>query len=170
MGKVWTKDAEREQLRKIAELIDETEPGSYIRMSFSGIIAMCEQNIAEDACNNMPDRLEIREKRIAELEAQLRNKDSECGNKILKLEYEIDTLDAETEKLMGQIADRDLLIESKDRQIADLRKQAEEWEQNSHDAGDLYAELEQECAEKDAEIIRLKAEIYDLMRGAKNNG
>lgn len=167
MGKVWTKDAEREQLRKIAELIDETEPGSYIRMSFSGIIAMCEQNIAEDACNNMIDRLEIREKRIAELEEKLRMKDAECSAKLLRIEHENDALDAETERLMATIHDRDLIIESKDRQIADLRKQAEEWEQNSHDAGDLYAELEAECAEMQNEIIRLKAELYDYMKGVR---
>ena len=43
-----------------------------------------------------------------------------------------------------------------------LRKLSAEWEQNAHDAGDLYCELEEECKQKDAEIIRLRAEIVRM--------
>lgn len=50
---MWTKEQEREQLRKIVALIEETGVGSYISMSFSGIPEMCERNIAEDSANNI---------------------------------------------------------------------------------------------------------------------
>ena len=144
MGKVWTKDAEREQLRKIAELIEETECGSYIRMAFAGCVKMAEENIEFDFANSYPDQIEFKDKQNAEM-----------GEKLLKLEHEnqamithLDEKDAEIEKLNH-------LLESK-------KIEAEKLEQNAHDAGEMYAELEQECAEKDAEIIRLRAEIVRM--------
>lgn len=43
-----------------------------------------------------------------------------------------------------------------------LRKLVAEWEQNAHNAGELYCELEEECRAKSQEITRLRAEIMRM--------
>ena len=71
--KIWTKDAEREQLRKIAELIEETDADSYIRMAFCGCVKLAEENIEYDFGNSFPDMLDFRAKQIAEMTEEIVN-------------------------------------------------------------------------------------------------
>lgn len=144
MGKVWTKDAEREQLRKIAELIEETECGSYIRMAFAGCVKMAEENIEFDFANSYPDQIDFKDKQNAEM-----------GDRLLKLEHNCDAM-SETIKA------KDAEIEKLGHMLESKKIEAEKWEQNAHEAGELYCELEKECKQKDAEIIRLRAEIVRM--------
>ena len=139
MRVIWTKDMEREQLRKIQALIDETEPNSYIRFAFAGCVRMAEENIEFDFCNSFPDMIEYRDKK---LEDALRDAE-EKKNRVAKLEQRVSEMEAE---------------------IAVLKEERDNWENEADDAGRLYVCLETECQEKDTEIVRLKAELYDYMR------
>ena len=152
-----TKAEERKILEQIVELIQSTPTDSYIRSAFSGVPEYAVRNIDDDAAYNPVEERDMWEKRYNDLSAEM-------GKKLLKLEHENQALqthiDEATEELtmwenrysdMCGIADRNA-------------ESAEEWEQNAHEAGDLYCELEKECAKKDMEIMRLKAEIYDLRK------
>ena len=154
-------------LEQIEKLIDHAGADSYIRMTFAGVPEVCRNNIVNDF-GDIPVRdLEEERKRHEDV---LRIKDAECGQKLLKLEHERDVLQKHVENLNAEIEKLGHMCESKDKQLAECRRDAEGWERNAHDAGELYCELEKECAEKDAEIMRLKAELYDYMKGAKSNG
>lgn len=148
-----TKAEEREQLRKIERLIMETEDGSYIRMAFAGCVKLAEENIEYDFGNSYPDIVEYKVKEIV--------RQSET---IINLEHDLDVSERKIEELENRISTLVHLCDSKDAQIADTKRLADEWEQNAHDAGEMYCELERECAEKCAENMRLKAEIYDLRK------
>lgn len=162
MGKIWTKDAEREQLRKIVALIEETEIGSYIRMSFSGIPEMCEQNITEDSANNMPDAVAFREKQIAELQNQRNEAVNNALEKLHRLEHENSALEDNLRKTADQLDQYKQIVHNQSEKIGQLSEELCE-------ASDTLAIRTKLLDEKDEEIMRLKAELYDYMKGAKNN-
>lgn len=145
-----TKAEERKILEQIVDLIQSTPMDSYIRSAFSGVPEYAVRNIDDDAAYNPVEERDMWEDRYHEKVAELRKKEEECGQRLLKLEHENQALQTH-------------LDEAED-QIIVLKRDCENWEQNAHEAGDLYCELEKECAEKDIEIIRLKAEIYDLRK------
>lgn len=154
------KQEELRILEQIEKLIAEAGEDSYIRMTFAGVPEICRRNIENDF-GDIPvrDLEELRERK----DAELRMKDAECGAKLLKLEHENQALQTHLDEAQEKL------------KLAE--KQAEEWENSSHAAGDLYCELEAECklkdeciaenekriAEHDAEIIRLKAKLFDYM-------
>ena len=148
------KERERNVLEQIRKLL---EPTYYCKTALWDALDYAERNIDDDASYNPVEEINT-------AYAQNLRKDAEYGQKLLKLEHENNAMaenlkakDAEIEKL-GHICD------SQKVRIDELLAERDEWEQNAHDAGELYAELEAECAEKDAEIMRLKAEIYDLRK------
>ena len=162
MGKIWTKDAEREQLRKIVALIEETDCGSYIRMSFSGIPELCERNITEDAANNMPDAVAYREKQIAELQNQRNEAVNNAIEKIHLLEHENSALEDNLKRTADQLDQYKAIVHGQSEKIGQLSEELCE----AANTLDIRTKM---LAEKDAEIMRLKAELYDYMKGAKNN-
>jgi len=132
-----TKAEELKILEAIEGLILEAGPDSYIRMTFAGVPEICRRNI-EDDFGDIPvqDLDDVRKL----LDAEQRRHD------------ETKRMLAESQKMC-----KDALDEN-DR----LRKLADEWENNAHDAGELYCKLEDECAEMTAEIRKLKAEIVRM--------
>lgn len=161
MGKVWSKDAEREQLRKIRELIEETEVGSYIRMSFSGICEMCAQNIENDFADNMPELLEDRDEEIRNLRQKCVNSDAKHGETILRLEHERDCL---ADKVKSQDAEIQKLGHLLDSKVAECEKLKEERDAMA-DSLDDCATIEEENTQ---EITRLKALLFDYMEKEMN--
>ena len=168
-----TKAEELKILEAIEELILEAGPDSYIRRTFAGIPEICKQNIESDFWISPVEELD--EERERHMKA-----DVEHGNRLLNVERERDILRQAVENKDAEIATLNHLLDS-------MRKTADEWEQNAHDAGEMYCGLEAECAELSAEVRKLKAEIvrmrmermteddmaelYDTtMKGAKNNG
>jgi len=148
--KLWTKDAEREQLRKIAELIDETEPGSYIRMAFAGCVRMAEENIEYDFANSYPELLEYKDKQIVELEQ------AKCDAR----EYRASTekvLDDMTEELTMWKNKHTDSVEHYEKIIAENNGKIAELRRDIAGCEDCNKELREQ-------IIRLKAEIYDWER------
>ena len=151
--KTWTKDAEREQLRKIAELIEETEANSYIRFAFAGCVKMAEENIEYDFANSYPDLIEFKDKQISEFRRdaegmQERIKELEQAKKDAR-EYR-----ASAESVIDNMQEE---ITGWKNKFSDAVSLADEWENNAHD-------MANQLSHKDAEIQRLKAELYDYMR------
>ena len=163
MSKLWTKDAEREQLRKIEALIEETEVGSYIRMAFSGCVEMARNNIEFDFGDSYPDKIAQLENAYNMLEGKMNAENVEHGKTLKAVEYDRDTTRQYAEQLEERITTLEKLNESQKCEIEKLGHMCEEWERNAHDAGDLYCALEAECANKDDQIIALKAKLYDYI-------
>ena len=124
-------------LEQIEKLIDHAGADSYIRMTFAGVPEICRRNI-EDDFGNIPvqDLEDVRKL----LDAEQRRHD-ETKRQL-----------AEAQKIAKDAMDqRDKLLAERD-----------EWEQNAHDAVELYCKLEDECAELTAEVRKLKAEIVRM--------
>ena len=157
-----TKAEERKVLEQVRNLISGTE---LVKKAFEGVLELAEENISCDFWLSFPDKLECE-----------RKENAEHGKRLLEVEHERDVLRQAVENKDAEIATLNHLLDS-------TQKNADEWEQNAHDAGDLYCELEKECSQKileirnlKAEIVRMKlermtdveyAELYEKMEGAK---
>ena len=132
-----TKAEERKILEQIVDLIQSTPMDSYIRSAFSGVPEYAVRNIEDDAAYNPVEERDMWEERF---------------NVESRMHDETKRQLAEAQKIAKDAMDqRDKLLAERD-----------EWEQNAHDAGDLYCELEKECSQKILEIRNLKAEIVRM--------
>ena len=132
-----TKAEELKLLEQIDALIKSADAGDYIPTTFSGIVEVCRRNIENDfgviPVQDMEEYLEARDAEIRKHE--------------------------ETKRML---ADTQKALKEAQYENERVRKLADEGEKNAHDVGRLYAGLEgleDQCAEKDAEIVRLRAEI-----------
>lgn len=132
-----TKEQELKLLEQIDALIKSADEVDYIPMTFAGIVNVCRNNIENDF-GIIP---------VQDMETYLEARDAE-----IRAHDQTKRMLAEAQKMCKEAMDEN------DR----LRKLAAEWEQNAHDAGDLYCKLEDECAELSAEVRKLKAEIVRM--------
>ena len=143
-----TKSEELKLLEQIEGLILSAGADSYIGDTFAGVVEICRNNIVNDFGDFPVYDLDMERKRRAD--------DNRIhGENLLKVEHERDCL---ADSLKAKDAEIEKLGHLLDSKVAEC----ENWEQNAHDAGEMYCRLEEEIKAKDAEIIRLKAEIYDL--------
>lgn len=132
-----TKAEELKLLEKIAGLIAESGKDSYIAMTFDGIVDVCRQNIENDFGNEPVRDLDL-----------------------LRMDYDAERQMHDQTK--RQLAEAQKMCKEAMDENEHLRKLVAEWEQNAHDAGDMYCELEEECRAKSQEITRLRAEIMRM--------
>ena len=153
-----TKAEELIIVAKIEDLIAEAGADSYIRMTFAGICDICRRNI-EDDFGDQP----VRDLDLLRLDYDAERQMHDQTKHLL----------AESQKMCKEALDEN----------ERLRKLVAEWEQNAHDAGEMYCGLEEEIKTQNAEITRLRAEIvrmklermtdveyaelYEKMEGAK---
>ena len=137
------KNGELKILGKIEELIASAGEGSYISMTFAGVPDICRRNIENDWGDSPVRDMEEEQKRNHQKEAEMF--------------VRIEELEQQAED--AQKAYKDALDENES-----LRNIVTELKQNAFDAGKMYCGLAEEVNTKDAEIIRLKAEIYDLQK------
>ena len=96
----------------------------------------------------------------AEMQELLMRKDAECGQKILRLEHENQALQTHLDEATENLEKYKDICHNQSGKIAEM--------QASLDAcGDCMMDNEKYIAELEAEIVRLKAEVYDLERKAK---
>lgn len=131
------KAEELKLLDQIDELIKSADVGDYIPMTFAGVVEVCKRNIENDFGDSPVE---------------------DCANMRVALDAERRAHD-ETKRML---ADAQKALEEALDLNDRMRKTADEWEQNAHDAGDLYCELEEECRAKSQEITRLRAEIMRM--------
>ena len=148
-----TKQQEREALDKIRKIVEQLGPDSYLATAFEGCFDLAAENIDNDWACSMADRARRAEKRAEELEDKLAEsvKDYEAAHAAAHAVAE--EKDAEIEKLKTRI--QELLEDSKRgcESIGELATRAGE------------AQRRAEAAE--AEVIQLKAKLYDLLVAGK---
>ena len=132
-----TKAEELKLLEQIDALIKSADAGDYIPMTFAGIVEVCRRNI-EDDFGNIPVQ------------------DAEDARNLLHAE------ERRHDETKRQLAESQKMCKEALDENERLRKLSAEWEQNAHDAGEMYCGLEAECAELSAENRKLKAEIVRM--------
>ena len=132
-----TKAEELKLLEQIDALIKSADAGDYIPMTFAGIVDVCRRNIEDDFGDSPVNDLELERERF---HAESRMHD------------ETKRMLADAQKALREA------IDENDK----LRKTADEWEQNAHDAGEMYCGLEEEIKTQNMEITRLRAEIVRM--------
>lgn len=144
-----TKQQERDALAKIRQIVDTLGPESYLATAFEGCFDLAAENIENDWGCSMADRVRRAEKRAAELEYKLTEsvKDYEAAHAAAHAVAE--EKDAEIAKLKAQL--------TKMQETA--RWNGQRCDEEATAAGE--AQRRAEAAE--AEVIRLKAKLYDYM-------
>lgn len=143
---MMTKEQEK---AKVQEIFESLEKGSYIEMTLRGADKEILQNIENDsACNIIEDRDNLWE-RATDLE-----------NKIKEITLKNSKEETQTTKLLDSIAkERDQWLEG----CQKWKMKAEELDHKNDILLKQAETLESELEEKDLEIVKLKAKLYDMM-------
>lgn len=147
-----TKDQERKALEEIRKIVESLGEDSYIETAFEGCFEIAQENIDNDWACSMKDRAETAEHEV------------ECLNKkIVELQEE---LDEDQKNFDGWRA----LCQKNQDEIAGLWKKEDELrealkaEQEKNMNADVSNGLkDDEIAGLKAEIVKLKAKLYDLI-------
>ena len=156
-----TKAEERKVLAQIVALIDSTPADSYISMAFRGVPEYAERNIADNAGYNPVDERNMWEQRAYEKDCELQK---------LRAEFEQAKQDNREYR-----ASTDKVIDDMDEELTMWKNKhtdsVEHYEKIISENNGKIAEMRRDIAgceecnkELRNEIIRLKAEIYDLER------
>lgn len=140
-----TKAQEKEVLKKISELIESTGKDSYIATAFAGCVADAEANIEDDAAYSWQDRACSTEKKWHEAlkEAEIAKERAKAQDiRADEANHRAHTAEVRADHLQGEINRRDEAIIKLSDNLIEQQKQAEQ---------------------QAAEIISLKAKLYDLI-------
>ena len=151
-----TKDQEREALEKIKAILDTLGPDSYVGTAFEGCIEDAEENIENDFACSMKQKVEA----VVVENTRLKEKVKELEDKLAESEKDYETI--------NKVANE--MINEKDAEIASLKAQvsslAETGRWNAERCDEVRSEardLQQRAEKAEAEVVRLKAKLYDYM-------
>lgn len=143
-----TKAEEYKALEQIKKIVSALGADSYIAIAFEGCFEVAEGNIDNDFACSMKQRAES-----AERQAQQKIKEAEASK-------------AEVKRLEGINKEMRRDLEGTEQTLANERKQnAEEISRLNGIISECHRDLEgtgQQIADLKSEIIRLKAQVYDL--------
>lgn len=138
-----TKQQERDTLEKIRKMVEQLGPDSYLATTFEGCFDLAAENIDNDWACSMADRARNAEKRVAELEDEL----SEAAHAVAEEK------DAEIAKLKDQL-----------KQVQETAR----WNgQRCDEEATAAGEAQRRAEAAEAEVIQLKAKLYDLLVAGK---
>lgn len=148
-----TKQQERDALEKIRKIVEQLGPDSYLATTFEGCFDLAAENIDNDWACSMADRARRAEKRAAELEDKLAEsvKDYEAAHAAAHAVAE--EKDAEIAKLKAQ------LEQSKREEDAEINGNVQ--------LIDVARKAKHRAEAAEAEVIQLKAKLYDLLVAGK---
>ena len=162
-----TKQQEREALDKIRKIVEQLGPDSYLATTFEGCFDLAAENINTDWACSMADRARRAEKRAEE--AEEKRIEAELGYNRL-----VDKL-AEAEKdYEAAHAAAHAVAEEKDAEIAQLKAQLAQMQETARWNGQrcdeeatAAGEAQRRAEAAEAEVIQLKAKLYDLLVAGK---
>lgn len=133
-----TKEQERKALEKIRKIVEELGSGSYIATACAGCFEIAEENIENDFADSMKARAEAAKAELASYKS-----------KAAKLEQDATEKNAEIASLKSELESaREIAIHN-----------AKQYDEARSDIG----EYQRRAEEAEAEVIRLKAKLYDYM-------
>lgn len=140
---MMTKQQEREALERIRNILADAGADSYIGMAFAGCVEDAESNIENDWALSMAGRWQSAEQKLEAVKA------------------EADGLRAEREALRAELDKYSVDVEK-------LRKSAEALNSRRSEERAALERAQSRADAAEAEIIRLKAKLYDFMTAAKD--
>lgn len=179
-----TKDQEREALEKIKAIVEALGPDSYIGIALDGCFEIAERNIENDfACSMKQSLLHYSEEndklraQVKELEEKLHQEIGEHQDVLTQLRIARGDIENLREALAESEKDYEaaheaahLVADEKDAEIASLKAQvsslAETGRWNAERCDEVRSEawdLQKRAEKAEAEVIRLKAKLYDYM-------
>lgn len=155
MGK--TKAEEYEALIQIRRILKDFDPeDSYIGKAFEGCVEQAKQNIDNDWMFSFRSRYENRDRDAAKLDEIL----TKTTDKLRESEEARVDLVKELNQKDDTIARYIDVVQGKDREISRLKVVRDE---TYKDLEDKLEEEHQKLEKSQAEIIRLKAKLYDMI-------
>ena len=144
-----TKEQERKALEQIRKIVAGLGEGSYIATALDGMFEDAEENIENDFALSWKDRAQTAERRLAELTTDYNRQISEMSARRVEAENKL----ADVEKmLIDARAARDK-----------AEKENDEWRIAYNAEADEHTNAKATIAKQEAEIIRLKAKLYDMI-------
>ena len=151
-----TKDQEREALEKIKAILDTLGPDSYVGTAFEGCLEIAEENIENDFACSMKQRVEA----VVVENTRLKEKVKELEDKLAESEKDYEAAHA-TAHLVAD--EKDAEIQRLKTQVQELSEKLASAEEALEDANEEAGSAEARSGEAQAEIVRLKAKLYDYM-------
>ena len=140
---MMTKQQEREALERIKNILADAGADSYIGMAFAGCVEDAESNIENDWALSMAGRWQNAERKLEAVKA------------------EADGLRAEREAMRAE-------LDKYNAEVEKLRKSAENLNSRRSEEHTALERAQSRADATEAEIIRLKAKLYDFMTAAKD--
>lgn len=151
-----TKEQERKALAQIRKIVESLGEGSYIGTAFEGCFEIAEENIENDFACSMKQRAESAEKEAAILK-----------DKLTESEKDYEAAHAAAHEISEQ---KDTIIENLNQRVSQLEARRDELLKEVKDGADTavqhwnkFREQEDRADRAEAEIIKLKAKLYDLL-------
>lgn len=151
-----TKDQEREALEKIKAILDTLGPDSYVGTAFEGCLEIAEENIENDFACSMKQRVEA----VVVENTRLKEKVKELEDKLAESEKDYEAARAAAHLVADE---KDAEIQRLKAQVQELSEKLASAEEALEDANEEAGNAEARSGEAQAEIIRLKAKLYDYM-------
>ena len=151
-----TKDQEREALEKIKAILDTLGPDSYVGTAFEGCLEIAEENIENDFAFSMKQRVEAA---VVE-NSRLKERVKELEDKLAESEKDYEAAHAAAHLVADE---KDAEIQRLKTQVQELSEKLASAEEALEDANEEAGNAEARSGEAQAEIIRLKAKLYDYM-------
>lgn len=148
-----TKAQEREALKKIVTIVEEVGgTDSYLGMTFEGCFGMAAENITNDFADSYKGRWERALKTIEELKLEK----AEWSSEETILQTRIEDAEARADKAETNYNNAKDHIHNQNKEIMELRAEMDGAHKAAEDAEARAAQLE-------AENMKLKAMLFDLM-------
>ena len=140
-----TKDDERKALDKIRKIVEGLGKDSYVATAFEGCFGIAEDNINNDMACSMKQRYEMADRDAWTVQEEVAN----ARARIKELESELEQKDQKIEELASRVR---TTKEERDEMVFEV-----------DNLTNIKERHEEELAQKDAEILKLKARLYDLL-------
>ena len=151
-----TKDQEREALEKIKAILDTLGLDSYVGTAFEGCLEIAEENIENDFAFSMKQRVEAA---VVE-NSRLKERVKELEDKLAESEKDYEAAHAAAHLVADE---KDAEIQRLKTQVQELSEKLASAEEALEDANEEAGSAEARSVEAQAEIVRLKAKLYDYM-------
>ena len=147
-----SKEQERKALAQIKKIVDSLGEDSYIATAFEGCFEDAEYNIRDDAAYSMKSRWDSAKLEALTLKDQLEHQQGVRKH----LEGQLEASEQEAKKAHEEAQDAWM-------KVREMKALADEQERAKVEAIGQAKALQDVLEDKDEEIIRLKAKLYDLM-------
>lgn len=151
-----TKQQERDALEKIRKIVAELGPDSYIATAFEGCFEDAESNIENDFADSMKARWQAVDRKLNEANGTI----EELRDKLSESEKDYEAAHATAHQIAEE---KDAEIASLKNELANASKIVIHNAKQYDEARSDIREYQRQAEKAEAEVVCLKAKLYDYM-------